>query len=169
MWRQGAAWRCCEGIRIESGAWRSAATEDAWRQGRTIKRSRFGICQPDEAWPPFVDISIGSEVWHSARMDVASFRDQKIRRSVWDLATGQVVTTLLSGAVSSLAVSPDGNRLATGSDNEIRVWDLTTGKRVTTLQEHSMAVTSVAFSPDGNRVASGSDDTTIRIWNWRRG
>ncbi|THU76061.1 WD40 repeat-like protein, partial [Dendrothele bispora CBS 962.96] len=69
--------------------------------------------------------------------------------------------------VTSVAYSPDGRHMASGSDDHtVRIWDTQTGKQVgKSLQGHTKAVTSVAYSPDGKHVASGSNDHTIRIWN----
>jgi uncharacterized protein with WD repeat len=69
--------------------------------------------------------------------------------------------------VSSVAFSPDGRRVVTGSgDNTARVWDLSGATPAATpLNGHRGPVWSVAFSPDGRRVVTGSDDNTARVWN----
>ncbi|KAK3364018.1 hypothetical protein B0T25DRAFT_587633 [Lasiosphaeria hispida] len=75
-----------------------------------------------------------------------------------------------NGLVQSVAFSPDGSRIASGShDRTIRIWDARSGKEVQKLEGHSNLVQSVAFSPDGSRIASGSYDNTIRIWDARSG
>jgi hypothetical protein len=68
--------------------------------------------------------------------------------------------------VTSVAFSPDGKRLASGSlDKTIKISGAATGQEVLTLKGHESFVTSVAFSPDGKRLASGSEDKTIKLWD----
>ncbi|KAG4444052.1 hypothetical protein IFR05_000512 [Cadophora sp. M221] len=71
-----------------------------------------------------------------------------------------------SGAVWSVVFSPDGNKLASGSDDyTIRVWDITTGQVQYTLKGHLGVVLSVVFSPNKSKLASGSNDCTVRVWD----
>jgi WD40 repeat protein len=70
--------------------------------------------------------------------------------------------------VFALAFSPDGKRLAIGSNerpNYLSVWDADTGKRVIGLEGHSDAVVSVAWSSDGKRLLTGSYDHSARLWD----
>ena len=91
--------------------------------------------------------------------------DKTVR--VWEAATGRARHTLEghSNGVRSVAWSPDGASLASGSDDKtVRVWEAATGRARHTLEGHSNWVRSVAWSPDGASLASGSDDKTVRVW-----
>jgi WD40 repeat protein len=72
-----------------------------------------------------------------------------------------------SDAVSGLAYSPDGTRLASASwDDTVRVWDVFTGQEaLPPLRGHTADVCAVAYSPDGRKLASASYDLTVRVWD----
>jgi WD40 repeat protein/serine/threonine protein kinase len=75
-----------------------------------------------------------------------------------------------TGAVTSIAVAPDGRTAATGNwDNAVRLWDLATGKLALTLRGHSDVVTCVAFPPHGRTILSGSADRTLKLWDLATG
>ncbi|KAJ8130289.1 hypothetical protein O1611_g3342 [Lasiodiplodia mahajangana] len=71
--------------------------------------------------------------------------------------------------ITSVAFSPDGAVIASGSANTIRLWSSETGEHLHTFEGHADLVDSVAFSLDGTLIVSGSNDTTIRLWSYITG
>src|SRR5262245_29589585 len=68
-------------------------------------------------------------------------------------------------AVYSVAFSPDGHRIVTGSvDHTAKVWEAASGRALLTLKGHNAGIRSVAFSPDGRLIVTGSEDQSARIW-----
>ncbi len=98
-------------------------------------------------------------------------------------------TNAHSRDINSVAFSPDGTKIVSGSDDKtIKVWDSGAPRaqnrpflaktdallacladKLDLLSEkmnvHSGIIRSVAFSPDGTKIMSGSDDKTIKVWD----
>ena len=85
-----------------------------------------------------------------------------------DANSGELLRTLVGhwAYLISLAFSPDGSILASGSEDDVvRLWHTATGLRLDFLYGHAAGVESIAFHPDGEILASGSRDDSIRIWD----
>ena len=94
---------------------------------------------------------------------------------VWNFQTGEIIRSIegLSHWVLSVAISPNGNKLVSGSaDKTIKVWNLKTGKLIHELIDlswYSNWITAVAITPDGKTIVSGSTTKTIKIWDLNTG
>jgi WD40 repeat protein len=75
-----------------------------------------------------------------------------------------------SDGIFSVAYSPDGKRIVTGSfDKTAKVWDVVTGREILTLKGNTLKVLSVIFSPDGKRIVTAGEDTNAKVWDAQTG
>jgi WD40 repeat protein len=92
--------------------------------------------------------------------------DPSIR--IWDVTRAKQLLKINGhkSKVCSVAYSPDGQFLASGSeDGTVRLWEVATGKELFQFQDEGSNVYSVAFAPDGKTVASAMSDGTALVWD----
>ncbi|MFO0929278.1 MAG: serine/threonine-protein kinase [Gemmataceae bacterium] len=90
----------------------------------------------------------------------------------YDPATGRETVRMAghNDVVRCLAVTPDGKRVLSGSDDRtVRLWDLERGREVYRFTRHRGGVTGVAVTPDGRHVLSCGHDQSVRLWELNGG
>ena len=86
---------------------------------------------------------------------------------LWSADTGKEVRAFPD--VSSLFLSHDGKRLATGGLKAARIWDTSTGREIQVFRGHSGIVSSLFLAADGKLLVTGStsddDNKSARLWD----
>lgn len=89
--------------------------------------------------------------------------------NTFEINSSQTFLTQYNSFSNSIAFTPDGKFLASGSYELIKLWDIKTGRQREIITNHKDYVSSVAFSQDGRILASGSRDNKINLWDVKTG
>jgi len=93
------------------------------------------------------------------KMIATGSHDRTVR--IWDAESGKELQKL-GHWLSSVAFSPDGEKIVTAGDG-IRIWDAKSGKELQKMNGTVFWINSIAFSSDRKKIVIGSRDATIRI------
>lgn len=124
--------------------------------------------------PPSISVATLSR---NGRHAVTGDKEGPVR--LWDVRSGRQEKVLMGhkSAVSALAITTDGQRIAAAAEHDPRiiVWDASSGTRQSELagppgHEITQAqTTSLAFSPSADLLAAGTKDGRIQIWQLSSG
>jgi hypothetical protein len=160
-----------EGARQEADAQRAAAQTE---QGLAEAAAREASARHLAAQSEYLRSSIG-QLALTGLLAIESVQRLSILENRNAVAAALEVTgrerarLQYQGTVKAIAISPDGQWLATASDDHTaRIWDAATGRERHRLK-HQGSVFAVAISPDGKSLATASHDHTARIWDTSTG
>src|ERR1700680_1608786 len=137
---------------------RSSRSRIANRRARSAYGSSWSTCPP-----PRIDAHGGTESQPILPTQENSGRALRLEKKS-------------GGSVSSVAVSPDGSSLISGSEPPInfvpgnretmlKMLDAVSGALLYEVLEQNTPIWSIAVSPVGSRIASGGKDHKVRIWD----
>jgi WD40 repeat protein len=142
-----------------------------WEAGRTLRNIRGQVSPGDEGRIFTMALSPdGARLAVAGQLTAPGGGRQQIR--IYDFATGELVLVLTGHTrnITALAFSPDGTRLASGSqDRSAILWDIARARQLTRFEGHKDEVAPVSFTPDGARLITASFDRTLRLWSVRDG
>jgi WD40 repeat protein len=156
---------CTDGI--SSISWSSDNRYVASADGQSVRawdaQSGYGIFQHA--------ISAATEVsWSPSATNAGdlAFVDQG-SSEIWNVWTGQVVSSYPSTPNGVLAWAPDGRYLATASGRAVIICDSQSGQQIYAYTGSAHTIASLAWSPDGSALASGEGGTGgehfARVWS----
>jgi WD40 repeat protein len=152
-----------------NGAWALAATPHgktlAWAGGGKRVTLREITRQDPQLYPP-LSKGVLAIALSADGSTLAATDDYSIR--LWSTADKQEQATLVGhrGRVMTLAFSPDGRTLASGSaDKRVTFWDVASGRARQSYQWDVGGVRAVAFSPDGLLAAAAGDAGRVVVWD----
>jgi WD40 repeat protein len=174
LWDGQNGKRIGEGLHHDGDIYLAAFSPDGTRiiTGSDDKTARLWDAQTGEP--------LGEPLRHEASVNIAAFSPKSERvltasqdtAHVWEVPTRPTESRPLPLGSSDavIALSPDGRRLAIGSnDGSVRLCDSETGQRLRQMLGHEKQINVVVFSRDGHLLATGSKDNTARIWDAETG
>jgi WD40 repeat protein len=107
-------------------------------------------------------------VFHPDNVRVTtSHRDGMVH--VWKLPVAAVPMDGHTAGITALAFRPDGQQVASGSeDMSVRLWN-PAGGQPTVLAGHEAVISEILYRPDGQQLVSGDQDGVVRVWNAANG
>ena len=142
----------------------SALGEANDRFGQSLATQAVGISgsDPRAALAMAVEaITLGGSDSYDARVALVDASQNLATADFAPAASPMVV-----GDALSIAVSPNGQLIATGNrDGTVSLWSGMGELLAGALPGHEKAIEEMIFTPDGNHLVTGSFDRTVRVWD----
>lgn len=107
----------------------------------------------------------GKMILHGIKTNCSNEEYNEIR--LWNIEQQTTVQNFRTNNLTSFALSPSGNIVASGhSSGNIKLWDLKTGRQIKILRGYAQQVTVIDSNPIYPKLASGNFDHTVKIWDF---
>jgi WD40 repeat protein len=131
----------------------------------TVRLWSIASCRSEAVWPAHARGVNTLAFSLDGRLLATAGADRMLR--VWDVLTRHEVACIQeSTPAASIAFSPDGQTIATGSriTRAARLWDFAHGALTASLLTRGTEL-QIAFSPDGHRLSAAGDDGAVQLWD----
>lgn len=149
-------------------AYRTANTGTAYGWGTAATKEQADAIALREFRKRNNDTNPDNYVWACNSTTAAPLKE--IYNSIDEL--DEIPFTGPLGSTNTVAISPDGTRMLTGSGNVIRLWKYPDCKLLTEIKEFSgtygSPINAVAFSPDGAQFAASAKNE-VKLYNAKTG
>jgi WD40 repeat protein len=183
LMNQTKFWDVRTGLETEHSEAQNFGCELAWSANNGEKFSAYSLAGFMTEWDTLTQRICRMTVsWGFARLAtftsdrkwLAAFSANGLQLEFYDVEAGDQAGELrwrktTGQEIQTMAISPDGNILASGSaDGSLTLWNGQDGEILLTIAPaHFGAVRAVAFSADGQHIATSGTDGTIRFWEVR--
>ena len=132
----------------------------------TVKLFDYSTQQEVRSWPKVGDLEGISRDGKTLATSCNATATEPAKVELWNVLTGEKLSTLLNIRCRFLALSPDGQTLAVrGVLEEVVLCDARDARPRALLYRNARPISALAFSPDGALLAGGGADHALRLWD----
>ena len=158
--------------------WISEGAKGPEKESEMKLRAEVALIVPAASVVPIRAVAVASDKSFAAaaRANLVTLYDPKtgtVKKTLVDpmlkAADGKSVSASHVSLVESMAVSPDGMSIATGSFREVTIWDVATARPKQRIGGFAHTVVALAFSPNGKMLAAAggapTEDGEVKLIN----
>lgn len=113
----------------------------------------------------------GTNITYSATGNWMAWQNDEVSLQTWDLPKQQIVHEIklhssdASTRSTFIAISPDGQQIASDIGDQLKVWDARSGLEIRSWDKTSHGIDAICFCAEPNRFVSYDDNAQFRLWD----